>query len=357
VIRFIRQIAAGFFLWIDAVAATIVAMRGLAIGTRTVELFEETDGVFKMRALKGDPVSQNEADRLRIADGKIVGAVPAGWASKLHRARIEIAMLPSRFVFRPLELPRRATEFLEGIVRAQIDRLTPWSSNDAAFGWSQPTQLANDRIVTTVAATPRGPVASLAGAVAGLGVDSVVVCTSPQGAEPGSGAIKVFEQGARSALEVGRIRRTILAILLVGALVAGAAGVAAVLIGGDLEDRRSDVLRHIAARRASILAGDANDKVAALAQRKHEIPSSMIVLDVLSQILPDHTYVTELRIVGDKMQIVGVTRDAPSWIQLIDQSKHFTRATFFAPTTRGPSDPGERFHIEAHIEPVYTPNT
>jgi len=83
----------------------------------------------------------------------------------------------------------------------------------------------------------------------------------------------------------------------------------------------------------------------------------VIVLEMLSQILPDHTYVTELRIEGNKLRLTGITRDAPSLIGLIEQSPRFTRATFFAPTTRSPSDSGERFHIEAQIQPLVSPRT
>jgi general secretion pathway protein L len=83
----------------------------------------------------------------------------------------------------------------------------------------------------------------------------------------------------------------------------------------------------------------------------------VIVLEALSRVLPDYTYLTELRIEGDKLQIVGITNDAPSLIALIEQSSQFTRATFFAPTTRAPNDPGARFHIEARIKPVFAPGT
>jgi general secretion pathway protein L len=354
----IRQIVDGFSLWIGTIAAAIVPMRGWFTSTRTIELLEETDGVFKISNRQDASASQEDEDRLRIANGQIVGPPAADWAGKLKGSRIEFILLPTRFVFRPMELPRRATEFLDGIVRAQLDRLTPWIASEAAFGSSEPTEIPNDRIVVTVAATPREPVASLARAIANLGADSVIVSTTAPGAKIDRAAIKVFEQNVRGAFEINRVRRVLVTILLIGALITAISSVTAIAIGGSLEDRQSEVSRRIAARRAAMSAGNVSDeKIAGLMRRKHEVPSSIIVLEALSQILPDHTYVTELRIAGDKMQVVGVTRDAPSLIRLIEQSKHFTRAMFFAPTTRSPSDPGERFHIEAHIEPVFTPNT
>jgi len=79
----------------------------------------------------------------------------------------------------------------------------------------------------------------------------------------------------------------------------------------------------------------------------------VMVLEAVSRVLPDTTYVTELHVEGDKMQVAGLTQDAPSLIKLIEQSPQFTRATFFAPTTRSQNDPGERFHIEAHITPYF----
>ncbi len=353
----LREIAEGVSRWIDCVAGALVALRGRFVSSRQIQIVEGTDGAFTLVPAERT-AGQADLERLRIADGKVIGAVPAALQSKIASSRVEVVLQPDRFVFPPLELPRRAAEFLDGIVRAQIDRLTPWPADDAAFGWSKPTDIANDRIVVTVAATARALVAPLVQALAGLGADSIAVSTVAPGENVSAGAIKVLEHRARGALEVERLRRALGSILLAAGLLAGAAVVADAVIGGGLQAREDDVARRIAGRRASLLASFVSGHDSALAsleRHKHQALANVIVLEALSRIFPDHTYVTELRIVGDKMQVVGITRDAPSLIRLIEQSSYFTRATFFAPTTRSPSQPGESFHIEAQIQPIATP--
>jgi general secretion pathway protein L len=142
-------------------------------------------------------------------------------------------------------------------------------------------------------------------------------------------------------------------------LTAAAAVGASAYIGMGLDARQEDLSRRIAQVRAAARAarnGSAEQAVTglrALERRKHEGPSTVMALEALSQILPDHTYVTELRIEGDKVRLTGITKDAPSLIALIEQSGRFSRATFFAPTTRAPTDAGERFYIEAIMENTF----
>jgi general secretion pathway protein L len=344
---------------LDSVAAAIVALLTSFRTRRSVQVIEEDEGTFVIQAgAARDTPSGLPFERVKVVDGQVVSPHPANIEAMLRGSHVELALKPARFLFRPLELPQRATDFLEGVVRAQIDRLTPWSANDAAYGWTTPADAGTDRMVVTVAATARALVQPLIDALTGAGAESVSVSTVPLNAAP----IRVFDQSAVGVLDISQVRRALVALLLAVGLLAGGSLSAAAIYGYKLGGEQDELTLRIAERRSALRAGREGGKQAmsplrALERRKYQTASSVIVLDVLSQILPDHTYVTELRIEGDKVRVIGVTRDAPALIRLIEQSPHFTRATFFAPTTRAPSDPGERFHIEAQVEPVNTPRS
>jgi general secretion pathway protein L len=357
----LRSIVDGFSRWIDSIAATVAGLLDRFASPRSIRLVECESGEFHLQS--NAPALALNRERIRISDGRIVGDTSKELADFLAGSRVDLVLRPEQFLIQPLELPSRATEFLDGIVRNQIDQLTPWSAGEVAFGWSKPVESGAERIVVTVAATALSVVTSYAEAIAALGARSIAVFTSAEQNGEAAVSIKVLERAPAIAFNTGRIRRALLTAFLGAGLAAAAAAVASTIIGASLEERQAELAgriakaRMIAGAERNAAAGSATAILRTLGQRKHDSPSAVVVLDALSQILPDHTYVTELRLEEDRVQLTGFTRDAPSLIGLLEQSGRFTRASFFAPTTRVPSEPGERFHIEAHAQPLTPPHS
>jgi len=349
----------GFYRWIDAVAGTVNGLLHRLQSNHEVRIIEEAPDTFRLHAAAAGRKSGLPDHRIRIAGGAVKERLPADWANMLRGSRAELVLDANRFLFRPLELPKRAVEFLDGIVRGQIDRLTPWAPAEAVFAWTPPVYGQNDRIELVIAATARALVAPYVQAVADLGAASVALSTVPAGAEPQSAPLKVFEQRARGMFEIDGIRRALILLFLISGLAAAATMGYSAFALDSLDTEQQALSKKIAARRAALRTSPefAASAQRMLERRKQSTPANVIVIEALSQILPDHTYVTELRIEVDKLQIVGVTRDAAGLIGLIEQSPHFTQAKFYAPTTRTPGEPGERFHIEARIKPIFAVGT
>ena len=355
----LHAIAEAFSSWIDLVARTLLTLVARRRSRRRVRLVEEQGGVFRAEIERGRGAFGPLPDRVRFAHGSIDGVLSPELAATIRGSRVELILQPFRCLARPLELPKRATEFLQGIIRAQIDRLTPWSASEAIFGWTPPTESAQDRIRVTVVATARALITPYLQALAKLGASSIVVSTIPAMADAGGAPVALLEHDWHRSVGVRHLRHALAAVFVMLAISAGITVPAGRLVGDALETEGQELSRRIADYRGALrrAGSGAPSELRILERRKHETPSSVIVIEALSQLLPDHTYVTELRIEGDKLQVIGVTRDAPSLIPLIEQSPHFARATFFAPTTRSPTDAGERFHIEARIKPVFRVQT
>src|SRR5579864_9649739 len=74
----------------------------------------------------------------RLSHGRLSPPLPADWQAAFRGSRVEMVIRPDRVLLRSLDFPRQAEGFLDGMIRTQIDRLTPWAAEDAAFGWSPP---------------------------------------------------------------------------------------------------------------------------------------------------------------------------------------------------------------------------
>jgi general secretion pathway protein L len=346
-----------FSEWIAAVARAVHAIVGRLVPQRQISVTEADDNVFTARVAPGRKGDALPDVSFRLSGAAPNPALPENWKATLRGSRVEILLKPDLVLFRNVDFPKQAVDFLDGMIRAQIDRLTPWKANDAVFSWSAPRDAPNERIELTLAATSKARIQPLLRLADELGAASVAAFVAPPTGQGTVDRLKLLDTPLHGA--IGRnldIPRLLRIVLVCAGLSAASVLAVATYAGGALDGQQQQLQRQIAARRSALRLNQntmAGSGLSLLAKRKQTTPSSVMVLEAITRALPDSTYVTELRIEGDRVQVVGISQDAPSLIRLMEQSPQFSRATFFAPTTRTPGDPGERFHIEVHLTPYF----
>src|SRR5579871_6510796 len=140
--------------WIDTVSGAVEALTGRFVRSRRIRLVEAVDGAFTASAAaKDQPALPDLCFRLEAVRPQ--PPLPAAWEAALRGSRIEVQVQPAHVLTHQLEFPAKAADFLDGMIKAQVDRLTPWTIGEAIFGWSAPAPAANDRIAVTFAATSR----------------------------------------------------------------------------------------------------------------------------------------------------------------------------------------------------------
>ncbi|MGJ4949934.1 PilN domain-containing protein [Bradyrhizobium sp. HKCCYLS20291] len=356
----IAELRRQFADWIGTVAETIVRTFARLDIKPPIQLIETERNLFVVRTAARSGRSAAPDCQVRLTgDAPGVAPLHEHWQAAMRGSRVELMLLPDRFLTRPLDLPRRAVEFLDAMIRSQVDRLTPWAADDAVFGYTSPAETSGDRISTTVIATPKTTLEPLIRMVESWRAGSIVLFASREPALPpangqlaSDGVTKLMERHFRGSLDAARVSRVLTAVLLAAAAMAALSMTTMSMIGGGLEEQERQLTQKISERRAALrLEGGDTTALTGLVRRKQQDAASVVLLEALSRILPDNTYVTELRIDNDKLHMVGMTQDAPALIKVLEQSPHFTHATFFAPTTRSADQAGERFHIEAAIKP------
>lgn len=78
-------------------------------------------------------------------------------------------------------------------------------------------------------------------------------------------------------------------------------------------------------------------------------PGSLAIWDELSRVIPDHTFLTELRIVGSVISLEGLSSDAARLVRTLDASRVFAGATLAGPITPDATERKDRFRMTLKV--------
>lgn len=280
---------------------------------------------------------------------------PGDAAALLKDRDVELVLPAGELLVRTLDpLPADSRSYLDGIVRHQLERLVPWRSDDVIYNYQiAPAGPRDDRLVVTIAATARSLHAGLIGALSTLKPRQLQLLYRDVPQIGGDVAIRIDD----SSSEAARLRRFRFAAIaaLATLLLGSAAGfgylaytwqqATTALAGTD--DAIFDLRKRLAARGPQEPAAE-RDRAAILA-RKQQTPVAVLAVDALADVLPDDTWLSELRVADGHVRITGVSRNVAGLVPLIEANPSFAEATFFAPTTRLPDNQGDRFYLDARL--------
>ena len=253
--NFLRRLAVLLSRWTDDVSLAVISISGVIRPIRKFQVAEQEDLAFNVQPISERSARRAAGARLRFVDGRIPEDSAAEVGSQLEGGQIELILARRRFVFRSLELPQQAADFLDAIVRSQIDRLTPWPPSQALFGHGPPTETSSGRIGVVVAATARSSVMPFIAALETLKPNSIIVSAASDEADDEKARTIVYSQQTHRQLSMRRMRRFLIAAPAAAGITAVAAFATWIFVDAHLEASRAQVSRQMAERRVALLSG------------------------------------------------------------------------------------------------------
>lgn len=276
----------------------------------------------------------------------------------LERTEVDlgIRLRAEKIFHRTVRLPREAVRQLDSVLARDLAAKTPFRTQDIYVGWKRSDAentrtilvsqwIVRRQIVIDAAASLKLNIADIA-FVEGADADGVMP-TIP---------LRENQEDGESWFSKVACSLTVSAVLL--ALLAAGADYYRQQSMLDALDAKIATARLKAQRvRATIDGLERSQAVLVkLRARKSDAPGLLEIWDEATQILPDHSWLTELRFSqtsDEETQVfmVGFSSAAASLVGMVDRSALFADASLTAPVTLDPIEGRERLSLQAKLRP------
>lgn len=249
-------------------------------------------------------------------------------------------------------LPSAARAHLRDAIALRMPELTPFDENEVVFDVAPPERHGPGTISVRAVVAPRRTIAEGIEELKQLGLKVDGAIASEIAETTGEGIVDFTPELARA-----RVARLGLSLAVACGLLAGA-GVWLHQVASDRQQRILGELRESVGaalenvREAQAVEAEIDTLAASLSlpyQRRAGQVSNLDLLEALTKVLPDDSYLTGFRREGSELVLTGLASDASSLIRPIEQLPLLSGVEFSAPIARDVRQDRDRFSITAHI--------
>lgn len=287
------------------------------------------------------------------AEGEWPSFITEPLVSRAPKAdKVVLLLPPSKVLRKIISLPSATEAGLDNVLRFEMDRHTPFNSEQVYFGYRViERDRAHQRLQVELLVVLRGYLDDLLKRLDGLGVHPSVVSLGG-GEDNWSGNGVNLQPGSRKR-ERRRDWRTDRRLQAVVAL-----GVLALLVVFPLLEQQREVARLTEALEEPRLAAERAAKVRDELQRlevgsdylreqQAKAPAILLTLDELTRLLPDTTWLSRFELSDVRVRMEGESAEASALLALFEQSKRLQNVSFASPITSNPRTQKDRFSLLA----------
>jgi general secretion pathway protein L len=343
-IRSSMMIARLFALWVEGLVAALASIEALLRRPRRFQL-SATSQPLKLYSLSHFPPKL-----LSSIDGGHFGEPPTSILEQTRGGVVEIVVPTSAILHRRMDvLPAESLPYLETVVRHQMDTSFPWPAAEVLFSIGVEKR-ADGKLDVSVHATSRSAIASALAVAEACGASEIFVVGDGESGEQRTSILAAIGTEKRARLDRLQLvaRYSAIALLVLAGFMmtwttfaAWSLSTEVAALDRDIADRRAILKRAIDASGAA--------ETSSIEAKKRLSTATVVVLDELSALLPENTYLTDLTLEAGRLRLTGVSANAAGLVPLLEGSGHFKNAAFYAPTTRLPDGATDRFSIEATL--------
>ena len=270
---------------------------------------------------------------------------------------VVVVLSPAQAVRWQVSLPFGAEDRIADVVGYEMDRLTPFVKEDVYFHHRIASRDADRRVVNIdLVVALRKTVDEILARLQEYGITPSKV-TLAGGAGSSYRGLAAVNLLPRDKCAKKASRRTFLPTAL--SALAGLLAVVAISYPLVNQKIRVNSLGNEISRLgpAAIVAEQTQDEIAAavrqggfFADKWMSMPTKIRLLNELTRIVPDDTWLARVQILGTTVRIQGESEGASSLIGLIEASELLSDARFSSPVTKNPRTSNDRFVIEASLE-------
>lgn len=284
---------------------------------------------------------------------RALATASSGRASRTPEVIVRLAA--DRALRTTVTLPLAASRNLDQVVGFEFERLVPFKRDEAYYAYRI---VARDKGTRTLqielTVIPRSDTDATTQAVARAGLHPIAIEVA--GASPlDPAAIVPLQQSERPAAHA-RARLIVAALSCATALLAAACVAVPFWRAQGAINRLEAQLAE--ARQEADTSLNLQKQIDAqirdqrfLIDRRRRLPTVTALLDRITRLTPDNTWLTELQITGTEIHLIGASVSATALLGLIDQSPAFRNAAFRSSITQDSRINRERFDISAQIVP------